>query len=142
MKRWLTSSVKDRESFSSPDDMGCAEVSSRCSNEIDHPLYLRRFSQGISRVSYRESSHLFCMMWIAGWLWSHKTPGPSLIHIPKGTLLLRCFWKDGVPLQSKEGNQLSSPDDMGCPDLLSCCFTEIGVPIELRWVSQGISGLL
>ena len=24
----------------------------------------------------------------------------------------------------------------------SCCFTEIDVPIDLRWVSQGISGLL
>ena len=23
-----------------------------------------------------------------------------------------------------------------------CCFTEIDVPIDLRWVSQGISGLL
>ena len=30
------------------------------------PLYLRRLSQGVSRGSYRESSHLFCMMWIAG----------------------------------------------------------------------------
>ena len=48
---WLTFSVKDRESFWSPDDMGCTEVSSSCSNEIDDPLYLRRFSQGISQVS-------------------------------------------------------------------------------------------
>ena len=31
---------------------------------------------------------------------------------------------------------------MGCTDLSSCCFTEIEVPIDLRWVSQGISGLL
>ena len=72
----------------------------------------------------------------------HKTQGPSHIHIPKGTLLLRCLWKDGVPLHSKTGNQLSSPDDMGSPDLSSCCFTEIDVPMDLRWVSQGISGLL
>ena len=34
------------------------------------------------------------------------------------------------------------PDDMGCPGFSSCCFTEIDVPIDLRWVSQGISGLL
>ena len=68
--------------------------------------------------------------------------GPSFIHIPKGKLLLRCLWKDGLPLQSKTGNQLSSPDDMGCPDLSSCCFTEFDVPIDLRWVSQEISGLL
>ena len=72
----------------------------------------------------------------------HKTPVPSHIHIPKGKLLLRSLWKDGLPLQSKTGNQLSSADDMGCPDVSSCCFTEIDVPIDLRWVSQGISGLL
>ena len=72
----------------------------------------------------------------------HKTQGPSHIHIPKGKLLLRCLWKDGLPLQSKTGNQLSSPDSILGPDLSSCCFTEIDVPIDLRWVSQGISGLL
>ena len=72
----------------------------------------------------------------------NKTQGPSHIHIPKGKLLLRCLWNDGLPLQLKTGNQLSSPDDMGCPDLTSCCFTEINVPIDLRWVSQGIYGLL
>ena len=71
-----------------------------------------------------------------------KTQGPSNIHIPKGKLLLKCLWKDGLPLQSKTGNQLSSPDDMGCPGLSSCCFTEIDVPIDLTWRSQGISGLL
>ena len=72
----------------------------------------------------------------------HKIQGPSHIHIPKGKFLLRCLWKDALPLQSKSGNQLESPEDMGCPDLSSCCFTEIAVPIDLRWVSQGISGLL
>ena len=72
----------------------------------------------------------------------HKTQGPSHIQIPKGKLLLRCLWKDGLPLQSKTGNKLTSPDDMGCPDLSCCCFTETDVPIDLRWVSQGISGLL
>ena len=72
----------------------------------------------------------------------HKTQGPYHIHIPKGKLLLRCLWKDGLPLQSKTGNQLSFPDDRGCPDLSSCCFTEIDVPIDLRSVSQGIYGLL
>ena len=72
----------------------------------------------------------------------HKTHGHSHVHIPKGKLLLRCLWKGGLTLQSKTGSQLSSPDDMGCSDLSSCCFTEIDVPIDLRWVSQGISGLL
>ena len=72
----------------------------------------------------------------------HKTQGQSHIHIPKGKLLLSCLWKDGLSLHSKTGNQLSSPDDMGCPGFSSCCFTEIDVPIDLRRVSQGISGLL
>ena len=72
----------------------------------------------------------------------HKTQGPSHIYIPKGKLLLRCLWIDGLPFHSKTGNQLSSPDDMGCPGFSSCCFSEIDVPIDLRWVSQGISGLL
>ena len=71
-----------------------------------------------------------------------KTQGPCHIHIPKGKLLLMCFWNDGLPLQSRPGGQLSSLDDMGCPGFSSCCFTEIDVPIDLRWVSQGISGLL
>ena len=34
----------------------------------------------------------------------HKTQGPSHIYIPKGKLLLRCLWKEGLPLQSKTGN--------------------------------------
>ena len=72
----------------------------------------------------------------------HKTQGPTHIHIPKGKLLLRCLWKDGLPLHSKTGNKVSSPDNMGGPGLSYCCFTEIDVPIDLRWVSQGNSGLL
>ena len=72
----------------------------------------------------------------------NKTQFPSHIHMPKGKLLLRCLWKDGLPFHSKTANQLSSPDDMGSLGYSSCCFTEIDVPIDLRWVSQGISGLL
>ena len=51
VESWITSSVEDRVSFSSTDDRVCTEISSSCSTEIDDPLYLRRFSQGISRVS-------------------------------------------------------------------------------------------
>ena len=51
VKSWLTSSVEDRESFSSRDDMGCTEHSSSCSTEIDDLLYLRRLFQGVSRRS-------------------------------------------------------------------------------------------
>ena len=72
----------------------------------------------------------------------YKTHGPTHIHFPKGKLFLRCLWIDGLPLNSKTGNLLASPDDMVCPGFSSCCFTEIDIPIDLRWVSQGISGLL
>ena len=51
VESYVTSSVEDRESFSSRDDMGCTEHSSSCSTEIDVPLYLRRLSQGVSRGS-------------------------------------------------------------------------------------------
>ena len=69
-----------------------------------------------------------------------KTQGPSHIPITEGKLLLRCLWKVGFPLQSKTGNQLSSRDDMPCTELSTSCCTETDVPVDLRRVSQGISG--
>ena len=38
-----------------------------------------------------------------------------------------------LTLHLKTGNQLSSPDDMGCPGFSSCCFTEIDVPIVKQY---------
>ena len=38
-----------------------------------------------------------------------QSQGPSHIPIREGILLLRCFWKVGIPLESKPGNQLSCP---------------------------------
>ena len=70
----------------------------------------------------------------------HKTQGQTHRHIPEGKLLLRCLWKFGLPLQSKTGKQLSSPDDIGRTEPYSSCFTEIDVPLDLRSVYQGISG--
>ena len=43
-------------------------------------------------------------------------------------------------LQSNPGNQLSPRDNLGYMDLSSSCCAEIGVPLELRRVSQGMSG--
>ena len=37
-----------------------------------------------------------------------QTQGPTNIPIAEGSLLLRCLWKVGLPLQSKPGNLLSS----------------------------------
>ena len=67
--------------------------------------------------------------------------GPSHIPIAEGWLLLRCLWEGGLPLKYKPANQLSSRDDMGCMELSSRSCAEIGVPIDLRRVSQGISGV-
>ena len=70
---------------------------------------------------------------------SQQMQGPSHIHIAEGSLLLSCLWKVGLSLQSKEGNQFSSLDDIGCTELSSSCCAEIGVPLDLIRVSQGIS---
>ena len=48
------------------DDMGCMELSSSCCTEINIHIDLRWVSQGISVVSSRKSSHLYCMLWNTG----------------------------------------------------------------------------
>ena len=68
-----------------------------------------------------------------------QTQGPSHKPIAEGRLLLRCLWNVGLPVQYNPGNQLLFRDDMGCMDLSSSSWAEIGVPIDLRRVSQGIS---
>ena len=70
-----------------------------------------------------------------------QTQGPSQITVTEGSLLLRCLREVGIPLQSKQGNQLASLDDFRCTELSSCCSAEIGVPLDLRRVSQRISGV-
>ena len=70
-----------------------------------------------------------------------QTQGPSLIPIAEGSLLLRCFWKVGLPLQLKPVNHLSSRDDMGGTELSASCCAEIGVALYLRRMSQGIFGV-
>ena len=42
------------------------------------------------------------------------TQGLFHISFPEGKLLLKCLWKVGLSLQSKTGNILSSPEEMGC----------------------------
>ena len=70
-----------------------------------------------------------------------QTQGPYNIPIAEGSLLLRCLWEIGIPLQLKPGNQLSPQDDLGYMELSSSCYAEIGVPLDLRRVSQGNSGV-
>ena len=71
-----------------------------------------------------------------------QTQGPSHIPIAEGLLLLRGLWKVGLPLQSNPGNQLSSRDDMGCTELSSSYCAETRVPLSLRRVFLGISGVV
>ena len=68
-----------------------------------------------------------------------QTQGPSHIPIAEGRFLLQCLWKVCLPVQENHGNQLSSREDMGCIKLSLSSCPEIGVPIDLRHVSQGIS---
>ena len=46
-----------------------------------------------------------------------------------------------LALQLKPRNQHTSRDDIGCTDLSSSYRAEIGVPLDLRWVSKRISGV-
>ena len=71
---------------------------------------------------------------------SQQNQGPSHIAIAEGRLVLRCLWKFGLPVQQNPGNQHSSRDNMRCMELSSSSCPEIGVPIDWRCVSQGISG--
>ena len=67
--------------------------------------------------------------------------GPSHIPIAEGSLLLRFLWKVGITLQSKPGKQLASRDSLVCMELSWSCCAEIGVPLDLSRMSQGISGV-
>ena len=59
-----------------------------------------------------------------------KFQGPSHIPIAEGRLHFRCLFKVDLTVQYNPGNQLSSRDDMGCIELCSSSFVEIGVPIN------------
>ena len=67
-----------------------------------------------------------------------QSQGPSHKRIVEGRLLFRCLWKVGLPVQWNPGTQLSSRDDMRCLELSSSSCAEIGIPIDLSRVSQGI----
>ena len=109
---------------------GDSDILSSC--DMKHEPAFKPLQGNLSFFRVRESWGPFYL--------KQKTQGPSHIYIPEGKLLLRCLWKVGLPLQSKTRNQLSSPDDMGCMELSSSCFTEIDVPLDLRRVSQEVSG--
>ena len=51
MENWPTSKIELGNQLSYRDDMGCMELSSSCSTEINIHIDLRLVSQGISVVS-------------------------------------------------------------------------------------------
>ena len=155
-------SIFKESQASSPSEALNSACLSRCQRDVRPPVQMRRgpmaFSQVSTAVSDIPSS---CEMKeepafkpLQGTLaffrvrasccpfhLRQQTQGPYHIPIAEENLILRCLWKVHLPLQSKPGNQISSRDDTGCKELSSSCCTEIGVPLDLRRVSQGISGV-
>ena len=70
-----------------------------------------------------------------------QSQSPSHIPIVERSILLRCLWKVGIPLESKPGNQISAQDNLGYTELSSRCWAEIGVTLDFGRCSQGITGV-
>ena len=135
---------------------------SSCERDVRPPVQMRRGTRPFSRVSTGDSdippscemkkepvfkplqgNPAFFLV-RASWCPFHlkqQTQRPSKIPIAEISLHLMCLWKVGIPLQSKLKNQLSFRDDWGCTEVSSGCCAEIGVPLDLRRVSQAISGV-
>ena len=158
---WGFLSTFNKSQASSPFEALNSECLSRCHRHVMPPVQMRRGHRAFSRVSTEDSDNpSSCEMKdkpafkpLQGNLafrvkasrctfhLRQETQGPSHIPIALRSLLLRCLWKVGLTLQMKPGNQLSSQDDMGCTELSSSFCAEIGVPLDMRRVSQGISGV-
>ena len=155
-------SIFKKSQVSSPFEALNSACFSRCQSEVRPPLQIRLGTGVFSRVSTVDSDiRSSCdMKDVQAFMPLQETPAffrfraslyplhlrqqtqcPSQIPIAEGNLLWRCLWKVVLPLQSKPGKQLSSRDDMGCTDLFLSCHAEIGVPLDLRRVSQGISAV-
>ena len=155
-------SIFKKSQVSSPFEALNSVCHSRCQRDVRTPVEMRLGSLAFSRVSTGDSDiPSSCEMKYkpafkplqgnpaifrvrASWCPFHlrqQIQGPSHKPIAEGSLRLRCLWKLGIPLQSKPGNQLSSRDNFGCMELLSRCCAEIGIPLDLRLVSQGMSGV-
>ena len=133
---------------------------SRGQTDVRSPIQMRRASMVFSRLSKGDSNFpsyfemknepsfkplqgnlTFFLVRTSQYL-SHlrqETHGPSDIPFVEGRLLLWPCFKVGLSLQYNPASQLSFQDDMGCMELSSSSCAEIGVPIVLRRVSQGIS---
>ena len=131
-----------------------------CQMEVRPPVKMRRGTRAFSRVSTGDSDipsssemkdeHTFKSLQGNPALFQvrlsyctvqlrQQSQGPSHIPIDERSLLLRCLWKVGIPLESKPGIQLSSQYDLGYMELFSICCAELCDPLDLGWCSQEIS---
>ena len=86
---------------------GDSDIPSSCEMK-DVPAF-RRLPENLAFFRVRESQCPFHLR--------QQTQGFSHIHIAERSLLLRCLWKGGIPLESKPGNQLSSRENLGYTEL-------------------------
>ena len=155
-------SIFKKSQTSSPFEALNSTCLSRCQRDVRPPVQMRRGPRDFSRVSTGDSDipsscerkdnpafkplqgNLAFFRDRASRCPFHlrqQTQGPCHIPSAERSLLLRCLWKVGIPLQLKLENQLSSRDDLRCMELSSSCCAELGVPLDLGRGSQGISGI-
>ena len=154
-------SIFKKSQSSSPFETLNSAWLSRCQRDVNPPVHMRQASMAFSRVSTLHSEissyemkdepalkilqgNLVFLIVRASQCPFHlrqQTQDPSHIPIGEGSLLLRWFCKVCLPLQLEPGNMLSSVDAMFCTEFYSSCCAEIGVLLDLRRGSQGISGV-
>ena len=155
-------SIFKRNQASSPVEACNSAFLLRCQRGVKPPVEMRQGTWALSRVSTGDSYIPSCwerkhglafeslqgnqdLLRVRGtWCPFHlrqQTQGPSHIPIAERSLLLRCLWKVGIPLESKPGNQLSSRDGLGNMELYLSCSAELGVPLDVGQCSRGISGV-
>ena len=154
-------SIFKKSQVSSPFETMNSACLSWCQRDVRPPVQMRRGTRAFSRVSTGDSdipsscemkdepafkplqgnpSFFRMRACQCPFYLRQQIQGPSHITIAEGSLLLRYLRKVGIRLQSKTGNEVSSRNDLGCTKLSLSCCAEIGVPLDLRRVSQGISG--
>ena len=122
-------SIFKRSQASSPFAALNSACLSRCQRDLRPPVKMRWGPQAFSRVSTGDSDipsscemkdepafksklghPAFFLVSVSRcpFHMRQQTQGPSHIPIAERSLLMRCFWKVGIPLESKLGNQLSS----------------------------------
>ena len=100
------------------------ELSSSCCTEINIHIDLRFVSQGISVVSLRKWSHLFCMMYKTGMLWSQWN---------ENGLHLELIWRTPSYFAFLRWHQCSSRLLTLVLGTLWCSFKHIEVPYLFDW---------